>query len=249
MTQTVFWGVILSGVVSFVLLFWVRAPYGRHARSSWGPEMDTRWAWVLMESPAVLAFLYFYQQGENAGQTVPLVLLLMWQCHYVHRAFIYPLRMRTSTKSRTPILIPFLALVFNVANAYLNGSWISSEQADYASAWLGSAEFIFGTGLFVAGFAINRWADAKLRGLRKPGETGYKIPHGGLYRWISCPNYFGEILQWIGWAIATYSLAGFAFAFFTTANLLPRALSHHQWYQEKFEDYPAKRRALLPGLL
>jgi protein-S-isoprenylcysteine O-methyltransferase Ste14 len=249
MRDPVYWGVVLSAVAVFITLLWVRAPYGRHAGKSWGPQMDTRAAWIIMESPATLAFLYFYLQGEQAGELVPLVFLCMWQVHYVHRGFIYPLRMRSSKVKRTPIVIPAMALVFNVANAYLNGGWIASEEADYGPSWLWSAPFIVGSALFAAGFLINRWADAKLRVLRKPGESGYSIPKGGLYEYISSPNYFGEILQWIGWAIATWSAAGFAFALFTTANLLPRALSHHRWYHEKFSDYPKRRRALIPTLL
>ena len=88
-----------------------------------------------------------------------------------------------------------------------------------------------------------------LAALRKPGESGYKIPRGWLYNYISCPNYFGEILIWTGWAIASWSLAGAVFVLWTVANLLPRALSNHRWYRETFEEYPAKRRALIPGLL
>ena len=98
----------------------------------------------------------------------------------------------------------------------------------------------------MAGFAINQHADWVLMNLRKPGETGYKIPHGGLYRCITCPNYFGEILEWTGFAIASWSLPGVAFALYTFANLAPRAVSHHAWYREKFPDYPKERKALLP---
>ena len=57
-----------------------------------------------------------------------------------------------------------------------------------------------------------------LRELRKPGETGYKIPVGGLYRLLSCPNYFGELLEWIGFAIAAWSLPAFMFAVYTAAT-------------------------------
>ena len=46
-----------------------------------------------------------------------------------------------------------------------------------------------------------------------------------------------------------WTWAGAAFAFFTTANLLPRALAHHRWYHEKFPDYPRERKAIVPGLL
>ena len=86
-------------------------------------------------------------------------------------------------------------------------------------------------------------------GLRKPGEAHYSIPHGGFYRYVSCPNYLGEIVEWIGWAILTWSLAGLAFAVFTIANLLPRALAIHRWYRKEFSDYPATRKAVIPFLL
>ena len=85
--------------------------------------------------------------------------------------------------------------------------------------------------------------------LRQPGETGYKIPRGGTYRWVSCPNYLGEMLQWLGWAIASWSLAGAAFAVFTLANLLPRAIAVHRWYKDEFPDYPPARRAVIPYLV
>ena len=82
--------------------------------------------------------------------------------------------------------------------------------------------------------------------LRGPGEMGYKIPRGGLYRWISCPNYFGETIEWIGWAIATWSLPGLTFAVWTFANLAPRAHAHHKWYHKNFKDYPIRRKAFIP---
>ena len=95
---------------------------------------------------------------------------------------------------------------------------------------------------------VNRRADRTLRHLRQQGGAEYAIPHGGMYRWISCPNYLGEIVEWFGWAIATWSPAGLAFAVWTLANLATRAQSHHRWYRQEFADYPLERRALLPGL-
>ena len=76
-------------------------------------------------------------------------------------------------------------------------------------------------------------ADNVLLGLRKHGKTGYVVPSGGVFRFISCPNYLGEILEWTGWAVATWSLGGLAFCVFTAANLIPRARSNHQWVPEK----------------
>jgi protein-S-isoprenylcysteine O-methyltransferase Ste14 len=70
-----------------------------------------------------------------------------------------------------------------------------------------------------------------------------------LYRWVSCPNYLGEIVQWFGWALLTWSPAGLAFAVYTTANLLPRGIDHHAWYRQRFAEYPDTRRAVIPFVL
>lgn len=70
-----------------------------------------------------------------------------------------------------------------------------------------------------------------------------------MFEYVSGANFFGEMLEWIGYALFAQSLPAFAFAFFTTCNIGPRALQHHQWYLEKFDDYPQERKALIPFIL
>ncbi|MDQ3031877.1 MAG: DUF1295 domain-containing protein [Myxococcota bacterium] len=238
------WTEIGLAALTFVSLFFVTAPYGRHARKGWGPEIGQRAGWIAMELPAVALWLAIYFAGEHAWEVAPLALMALWQIHYVNRTFVFPFRIKASGKT-TPISIVATAVVFNTLNAYVNARWVS-EFGGYAASWLTDPRFVLGAALFFVGFAINQHADYVLMNLRKPGESGYQIPRGGLYRWISCPNYFGEILEWTGWAIATWSLPGLAFALYTIANLAPRAIKHHQWYREKFPDYPKERRALVP---
>ena len=96
--------------------------------------------------------------------------------------------------------------------------------------------------------SLNIHSDNVLLRLRRHGKTKYAVPEGGAYRFVSCPNYLGEILEWTGWAVATWSLGGLAFCVLTAANLIPRARSNHRWYQERFPDYPSTRRALIPGV-
>lgn len=238
----------LAGVV-FAVLGLVSAPYGRHARSGWGPSVPERVGWVVMEAPAPLLFLWVYLQGPRALEPVPLVMLALWQAHYVHRTFVYPLMMRSRPGRRMPLVVMVMAMVFNALNAYLNARWLTALGPGHALGWLLSFRFLYGLLLYCTGFVINRWADAKLRSLRTPGSTGYSIPTGGLYEEISCPNYFGELLQWVGWSVLTWSPAGLAFAAFTAANLVPRAVSNHRWYQRTFPDYPRRRKAIIPYVL
>lgn len=240
------WAEIALAVLTFASLFFITAPYGRHARKGWGPEVGQRLGWVLMELPAVALWIAIYAMGTHALELAPLALLAMWQAHYVNRTFVFPLRIRAEGKT-TPLSIVLTAIAFNSLNAYVNARWVS-EHGSYPASWLLDARFLCGVTIFAVGYAINQHSDWVLMNLRKPGETGYKVPHGGLYRFVTCPNYFGEILEWTGWAIATWSLAGLAFALYTVANLAPRARDHHRWYLEKFPDYPKERRALLPLL-
>jgi hypothetical protein len=237
----------LMAVACLPSLFFVSAPYGRHTRKGWGAVISDRVGWIVMESPAVLVFALCFAYGRRPTSIAAVVLFAMWETHYIHRAFIYPLGIR-SRQGKMPVSVVAMALLFNVMNGYLNGRWVFSLSNNYTRAWLLDPRFWSGFVIFVVGYLINRHADQVLRSLRRPGESTYSIPYGGLYRWISCPNYLGEILEWVGWAVATWSLPGLAFAVWTAANLAPRAWTNHCWYQERFPDYPAERKALVPGV-
>lgn len=246
---------VASVLVFITVQFVAKASYGRHDSSErawwWGPGIPTRWSWVIMEVPSTIGFAVIYFMGEHAFEVAPLVLFAMWQAHYFHRTFIYPFKRKLKPGETTPLLIPVSGSITNLGVSFLNAailSWVT-VRGDYGVDWLTDPRFLLGLVIFCAGYYINRKADAMLAALRKPGETGYKIPQGWLYEKISCPNYFGEFIIWIGWAIATWSWAGGVFVLWTLANLVPRALANHAWYQEKFEDYPAGRKAVLPGVL
>ena len=255
MTQDLVYNVVLLtagglAAIVFASLFFIDAPYGRHTRKGWGPTIGDKAGWIVMEAPSPLLLAGFYFWG-HPGTLSALVFLLMWETHYLYRAFLYPLRMRNS-RARMPLSVVAMGVLFNVMNAYLNGRYLFMLSDAYPLTWLIDPRFVLGLGLFVLGMLINRQADRILRNLRRTMPNGqahtYQIPEGGLYRWISCPNYLGEILEWIGWAVATWSWSGAAFAIWTAANLAPRARANHRWYLETMPDYPPERKALLPGV-
>jgi len=226
-------------------LLWVTAPYGRHQRPGWGPRLPSRLAWFGMELPALLTIALIVLQSPLRTMPAAWLPLSFWLFHYAYRTLLFPLLMRSSGHT-FPLVLVLSAVAFNLLNGYNNGHALLANAA--AGGRLLSGHFLLGSLLFWSGFAIHVHADHVIRSLRRPGETGYAIPRGGLFRWVSSPHYLGEILQWAGWALLTWSLAGLAFALFTFCNLAPRALSNQRWYRERFADYPPQRRALLPGL-
>jgi protein-S-isoprenylcysteine O-methyltransferase Ste14 len=225
-------------------LLWVAAPYGRHYKAGWGPNLPNRTAWVLMELPALLVITTLVLISPVRGMPQAWVPLSFWVIHYSYRTFFFPALMHPSDKT-FPALLVLFAIAFNTLNGYNNAAaLITAGQRNLP---MPSLHFFIGAGIFVAGFAMHFHADKIIRELRKPGEDTYRIPRGGLFRWVSSPHYLGEIIQWVGWAVMTWSLAGVAFALFTFCNLAPRAVSNHRWYRERFADYPPERKIIIPG--
>jgi protein-S-isoprenylcysteine O-methyltransferase Ste14 len=241
----ILWFVI--AVLAFFILFKVPAPYGRYTSSRWKFTIASKYGWLIMESPAVFVFAAWFLFGKYTQTYTAILFFVMWETHYLYRSFIYPFTLQEKDK-QMPYAILLSAFFFNIINGTINGSYVFTISGGYPNDWFSDMRFILGFSLFAVGLITNILSDRILRNLRAPGETGYKIPTGGLFRWVSCPNYLGEIVEWTGWAIATWSISGLAFAVWTGANLIPRALSHHKWYRNNFPEYPDERKALIPGL-
>ncbi|KAM4705401.1 3-oxo-5-alpha-steroid 4-dehydrogenase 1 [Rhinophrynus dorsalis] len=235
-------GMVLMGLIFFVVLQFMHSPYGRYSSSVFGPLVPVRWAWFIQELPSLAVPVYFILQQPGLG--VPnTVLMGCFICHYAQRTLIFPFLIRGGKP--TPFASFALAFMFCCYNGYLQSSYLCS-YAGFTSDWTQDPRFITGLILYICGMFINIYSDHILRNLRKPGETGYKIPRGGLFEYVSGANFFGEILEWTGFAVAGWSLPAAAFAVFTALVLTTRAQQHHKWYLEKFEDYPKTRKVLFP---
>jgi len=237
---------IAIAVVLFPIQLFISAPYGRHTKTTWGPMISNKLGWILMEGWALVAFwsVYIVYFSYNSYS---LFFAGLYTFHYINRSFIFPLRTNTKGKEM-PLMIALSAMLFNSVNASSIGYFLSNVTVypvNYFLQW----NFLIGLPLFIFGFYGNYKSDDILIKLRKPGETGYKIPKGFLFRYISCPNHFCEMLEWFGFMLLVWNLAGVSFFIWTVSNLLPRALHHHKWYLQNFADYPKDRKAVFPFVI
>lgn len=230
------WGMTALAVVVFFALYHVRAGYGLLRDGHWGPQIGNRWGWFLMESPVFFTMLVFWLCSPRRFDAVPLIFLCLFQLHYFNRSFIYPMLLKG--RSKMPLGIIVMGVVFNLLNAAMQGLWIFylAPEGRYSIDWLTTPQFIIGVVVFFAGMVINMHSDHIIRHLRKPGDTGHYLPKGGMFRYVSSANYFGEILEWTGFAILTWSAAGAVFAIWTFANLVPRADAIYHRYAEMFGE-------------
>lgn len=233
--------------------FSVRTPYGRFADEAFGVSLDPRLGWFLMELPASLTFIYFFVQGPNAGTPFALFVLFVWLVHYANRGFIMPALMRVPVgqKNSFSLMLVVVGCFVTILHGYLNATWASTHAGHMGFAWFWDPRFMLGVAIYYAAFFANLHSDHIVRNLRTKEEVAqgiknYRIPEGGLFRYVSNPSYLTEIAFWAGFALFTWSLAGVFILLISAANLIPRAISTHAWYREKFPDYPKERKILLP---
>lgn len=238
----------IIAVVVFLALFFVNAGYGKFYNKRWGPTLDNHLGWFLMEAPVFVAMLVLWWLSDRRTDYVRLVFLLLFEAHYFHRSFIFPLQLRGH--SRMPWAIVGMGALFNTLNAFMQGGWIFyiSPADMYPASWLRSLPFIAGVVIFAAGMFINIQSDTIIRHLRQPGDTAHYLPKGGMFRYVAGANYLGEFMEWAGFALLTWSWSGAVFALWTFANLAPRAARTHDLYASEFpEEFdPQKVKRIIP---
>lgn len=229
---------IMTGiaVIVFIALYFVDAGYGIMYNKKWGVTVNNRLGWILMEAPVFIVMCLCWWFSERTFQAAPLVMFLIFQTHYFQRSFIFPLLFKT--KSRMPISIMLMGVVFNTLNGLMQGGWIFhfSPANYYTNDWFLTPQFFVGTIIFFIGMSINLHSDYIVRHLRKPGDHNHYLPKGGFYNYVTSANYFGELTEWLGWAILTWSWAGAVFFIWTFANLVPRANTIHKKYRVMFPE-------------
>lgn len=239
-------GTIIYGLLT---LFASKAPYGRYSDYRYGFGVPVKFAWAVQEFPSffVPVLLCLYRNGAVFHGFTNMILLGMFVLHYFHRTFIFPAFIKS--KNSTPFL-PFIsAFVTCLYNGILHGIYFIYIYEYEDHVWFYKPNFYIGVILYLYGLYVNIRSDSTLRNLRTGCDTGYKIPQGGMFEYVSCANYFGEIVEMWGYAIASLAFPAVAHAIFTTLFLSHRAMDHHGWYLKKFENYPKHRKSVIPFLI
>lgn len=245
-----------------------------------GPKFNARMSWFVFESPNLFWCWYCYARLLDPGTffldpseaaivsweedgllrvSTNAILLSLFALHYINRTIVYPLLM-SSESQPVPLVVIAAGFVTTFVNGYLQCLYLvrvhKFEPLAVSSLSFDDIQIWAGISLFLTGMGINIHSDGVLRNLRKNRRPdrrrrAYYIPRSPCFKYVSCPNLAGEMLEWFGYALSSqFSLPSVAFLLYTACNLIPRGLSHHQWYLQKFDDYPTERKwALIPFIV
>ena len=242
------WVMSFLAIVVFICLYFITAGYGQFRTKRWGYSIDNRVAWFLMEAPVFFVMLIIWCRAGFPFHLPELILLGLFLVHYFQRSFVFPCLMKGH--SRMPLSIMMIGIIFNVINGIMQGGglfWFPIPAYTQGASYLLRWNAIVGIIVFLFGMIVNWHSDYVIRHLRQPGDTRHYLPQAGFYRYVTSANYFGELVEWIGFAIAAANPAAWVFALWTGANLIPRAHAIHRKYHEEFGDEAVgTRRRIIP---
>lgn len=102
--------------------------------------------------------------------------------------------------------------------------------------------------LYAVGELGNLSNHLTLKNLRKPGSRERGIPRGLGFNWVTCPNYFFEIVAWIGmYLVSNLSLSILFFITIGGGMMFVWAKGKETRYRKLFgANYKKKRFAMIP---
>ena len=241
---------LILDIPIFLCLLFIKAYYGKFFNSNSEesnciqkllrkifPVIPSRISWIVQECPCVFVTIFYLIHAHSEITAKKILVILPFLIHYIHRTFIFPFVIHSSKNN--PLEITLMAFTFCFFNAIMiNRSIFYYIDYDLNNFWL---YYIFGLITFACGMYINMFSDysmIKQRNNNNEQTNGskYIIPRGFMYELISCPNYFGELTEWLGFFVLSNTFSGLVFFVSTFANLFPRALQYHNWYKEKFKE-------------
>eukprot|EP00961_Rhodomonas_salina_P016031 215796-Rhodomonas_salina.1 len=198
--------------------------------------------------PLIVALAVHFSAVESS--TYNNVVVLNIAAHFVKRIaeVLFVHKYSGSMNVNTTILIALVYCLHSFANSYTAqydmplehqpSSW--QQQVGFLVLWFGE----FGTVYY----------HNLLANLRQPGDKRYKVPSGGLFKYVCCPHYLFELIAFIGLAILSNHVVGITTVISMTGYLLGRSAATLKWYQEKAKAktfdtaLPQSWHAMVPGI-
>ncbi|KAG7033052.1 Very-long-chain enoyl-CoA reductase [Cucurbita argyrosperma subsp. argyrosperma] len=193
---------------------------------------------------------FFGYKAERVIHPVQTYAMYYWCFHYFKRI------METFFVHRFSHATSPLSNVFrNCAYYWSFGSYIAYYVNHPLYSPVGDFQMKIGFAFGLLCQVCNFYCHILLRKLRSPeGNGGYQIPKGFLFNIVTCANYTTEIYQWVGFNIATQTVAGYIFLVVATLIMTNWALAKHRRLKKLFDGkegrprYP-RRWVILPPFL
>lgn len=169
-------------------------------------------------------YQFFGYKGERVIHPVQTYALYYWCFHYFKRImetfFVHRFSHATS---------PISNVFRNCAYYWSFGSFIAYYVNHPLYTPVSDLQMKIGFAFGIICQIANFYCHILLKNLRSTdGSGGYQIPRGFLFNIVTCANYTTEIYQWVGFNIATQTVAGYIFLVVAALIMTNWALTKHR---------------------
>ena len=213
-----------------------------------GFPIPSRTAMLLFYAPAGLVAVYHLFSHHSAATSIiedrTLLAAVLMLLHFGKRCLEVLFLHKFS--GETPMMsVVFISVLYILAsNSCVH---YAASVAPFAAAGINETLRAVGLVLFVVGELGNLYHHHLLASLRKPGETGYKVPRGGGFEFVAAPHYMFELVSWLGVSLVTQHWIVNGFFIGMALYLADRARGQSEWNRTKLKDeYPASRGNMIP---
>lgn len=219
-----------------------------------GPQIQYRtvFFWEYFGPLAIYPLFYFFPQFFYADvprktlHDAQTYALIYWSFHYIKRIletfFVHHFSHGT---------MPLRNLFKNCGYYWLFAAFVSFFVNHPLYTPVSKEQIMIGFAVAFVSQLSNLYCHIILRNLRSGPNSGYQIPKGFLFNFITCANYNTEIMAWLGYNIATQSIAGYLFMLAGALQMAEWALAKHKRLCKLFDGkegrpkYP-RRWVMLP---
>eukprot|EP01101_Sappina_pedata_P013026 TRINITY_DN9337_c0_g1_i1.p1 TRINITY_DN9337_c0_g1~~TRINITY_DN9337_c0_g1_i1.p1 ORF type:complete len:314 (+),score=129.48 TRINITY_DN9337_c0_g1_i1:25-942(+) len=212
-----------------------------------GPQISWKGVFLIEYFGPLLVYFLLYLQpsflyGPSNGHTLTQhIAFLCWSAHYIKRE-LETLFVHRFSHGTMPLSNLFKNCSYYWGNAIIVAYFVNHPLFTEPPAVL----LYIGLALFIVNELGNLYTHIILMNLRPAGSRERRIPRGFLFEYVSCPNYFCEIVAWIGFSLMTQSLASYIFTAMGAFQMVIWAQKKHSQYRKEFPDYPKNRKILVP---
>lgn len=189
-----------------------------------------------------LVYLCYWLYFHNALNLTQKIALVMWMIHFAKR-FLETIYVHEFGNLSMPVWNIYKNSIYYWGFGVFCSAWINRPKFPETSKFLLYPALAF----MIVMMCCNFRCHLILKHLRIPGSSVVRIPHGFMFEYVSKPNYFFEVLTWVGFSIITggapcsilFTLAG-------AKQINEWAVTGHKKYKEQFPEYPKNRKAWIP---
>jgi 3-oxo-5-alpha-steroid 4-dehydrogenase len=216
----------------------LRLPYGKFRT---GAGVNSRAGLALAYATPVFVYIVLWVEGGSPRTLYHLAVFGAFLFHFLRR--IFEVSFVNSYSRPTPLRALMII-------AFLYGG-VAASCAFFQVRTFGQPTsqpiFTLGILIFALGEVLNGYHHWLLARLRPLGVRIYVVPRHGLFGWVACPHYLGEILSFVGYAMMSDLLPVWGNALVTSAYLSARANSTLNWYRLEMPlQIPSGWRRLIP---